>query len=524
MRHIPELQGKWFGNLDILFLQMSSPHKNYIGEMWIPIVKNLGTSFSVRILNDYRLCTMNPLNIQRILATDFDHYGKGKFFNDITSSMLGQGVFNSDGDLWQFHRKTIRPFFTKDRVSDLMLYERKADLALGKMQERLDAGIPVDFQDLAGRFTLDAASEFLLGTSVNALNAFLPLPYNHPSAKRELNGELLTSSSSDFATAFARAQVILLDRIERAPFGPLFEMKEDEIVVPMKEILKFVDPIVRNALSQTRRKVQKPEDKAVGSVEDDDESTFLMHLLESTDDMKMVVDEILNILVAGRDTTASLITSAVYFLTLHPDILARLRQEIESVCGSGTNRLSHEIIRNMKYLRAFLNETLRLIPPVPFNLRESNAETSWVDDEGNQLYVPKGTRVVMNIINMQRHEPYWGPDAHIFDPGRWLDARVQRYISNPFIFVPFNGGPRMCLGQQFAYTEASIFLIRLLSRYDRIKLEPEAQPPHTKPPAEWRDPSIEKKYGQTRMPIEQVLHRSHLTTYVDLAQNRLSIE
>ncbi|GJJ09820.1 hypothetical protein Clacol_004044 [Clathrus columnatus] len=489
MRRIPEFQGKWFGNLDIPFQLMNSHNKKYIGEMWIPMVKEFGTSFSIRILNDYRLCTINPLNIQRILVTDFDHYGKGKLFNDIMSSVLGRGVFNSDGDLWQFHRKAIRPFFTKDRVSDLMLYERKADLALDKMQERLDAGIPVDFQDLAGRFTLDAASEFLLGTSVNTLNAFLPFPFNHPSANRDLNGDLFTSSLSDFSTAFSRAQVIVRDRIERAPFGPLFEMKEDEVVAPMKEILSFVDPIVRNALSQRRRKVQKPEDKIV-----DDESTFLMHLLESTDDMKMVVDEILNILVAGRDLTASLLTSAVYFLTLHPDILARLRQEVDGVCGSSTNRLSHEILRNMKYLRAFLNETLRLVPPVPINLRESNAETSWIDDEGNQLYVPKGTRVVMNIFNMQRYEPYWGPNAHVFDPDRWLDARVQRYISNPFIFVPFNGGPR---------------------KYDRFWLQPEAQPPHTRPPPEWKDPNIEKKYGRTRMPIEQVLFRSHLTVYVD---------
>lgn len=70
------------------------------------MVNKLGTNFSIRILNDYRLCTMNPLNIQRILATDFEHYGKGNFVNAVISAMLGEGVFNSDGDLWQFHRKS----------------------------------------------------------------------------------------------------------------------------------------------------------------------------------------------------------------------------------------------------------------------------------------------------------------------------------------------------------------------------------------------------------------------------------
>lgn len=106
MRQAPRFKRRLPGGLDILLMQMTAHQKKYLGEMWIPIVNKLGTTFSIRILNDYRLCTMNPLNIQRILATDFEHYTKGKFFNDITSAMLGEGVFNSDGDLWQFHRKS----------------------------------------------------------------------------------------------------------------------------------------------------------------------------------------------------------------------------------------------------------------------------------------------------------------------------------------------------------------------------------------------------------------------------------
>lgn len=132
-----------------------------------------------------------------------------------------------------------------------------------------------------GRFTLDAASEFLLGTSVNTLNARLPFPHNHPLARLTLtDGSSATPHSSDFATAFSRAQVVIVDRIERAPFSPLFEMKKDEMVEPMREILKFVDPIVRNALSQKKRKAARP-DRGHSAV--DEEDTFLTHLLESTD-------------------------------------------------------------------------------------------------------------------------------------------------------------------------------------------------------------------------------------------------
>jgi cytochrome P450 len=78
------------------------------------------------------------------------------------------------------------------------------------------------------------------------------------------------------------------------------------------------------------------------------------------------------------------------------------------------------------------------------------------------------------------------PLAETFDPDRFLDERLGKYLThNPFIFLPFNAGPRICLGQQFAYNEISFFLIRLLQNFSSFELAPEAQPESSKPPAEW---------------------------------------
>jgi len=108
---------------------------------------------------------------------------------------------------------------------------------------------------------------------------------------------------------------------------------------------------------------------------------------------------------------------------------------------------------------------------------------------------------------MHRRTDLWGPDALKFDPDRFLDERVKKYLTpNPFIFLPFNAGPRICLGQQFAYYEASFFLVRLLQNFIGFSLAPDAQPEASKPPASWKN----RKGTQA---TEKIRLGQHLTMY-----------
>ena len=132
---------------------------------------------------------------------------------------------------------------------------------------------------------------------------------------------------------------------------------------------------------------------------------------------------------------------------------------------------------------------------------------------------------------MHRRTDLWGPDgkyathlphsthlltsttAAIFDPNRFLDARAPKHLTpNPFIFLPFNAGPRICLGQQFAYNEASFMLVRLLQAFDHIELAPDAQPAGSVPPDEWREEAEAGGRGD-RKAVERVWVKSHLTIY-----------
>jgi len=110
---------------------------------------------------------------------------------------------------------------------------------------------------------------------------------------------------------------------------------------------------------------------------------------------------------------------------------------------------------------------------------------------------------------MHRRKDYWGPDAEEFDPDRFLDERATKYLTpNPFIFLPFNAGPRICLGQQFAYNEMSFFLIRLLQNFSSMELDLGSQPPGSAPPQEW------KVSGKgTRKAVEKIFPKVHFTMY-----------
>jgi len=241
--------------------------------------------------------------------------------------------------------------------------------------------------------------------------------------------------------------------------------------------------------------------------EDGQPTTLLDHLVQQTDDDTIIRDETLNIMIAGRDTTMATLTFVIYCLSRHPEVLAKLRNEILSTIGK-TSTPTIEDVRQCKYLRAVINETLRLYPPVPFDVRHSKRSTVFRAPDGcKPYYIPGDVEVAYSVWMMHRRTDLWGPDATKFDPDRFLDERVHKYLTpNPFIFLPFNAGPRICLGQQFAYNEASFMLIRLLQNFDSITLTPDAQPPESRPPESW-------KAASGTQATEKLWPKSHLTLY-----------
>lgn len=490
----PSVPSNSFAGLDVVKALRWEYQFGYTGDLVSSWGEKLGHTMTAKILWEPRIFTSEPEYIKRILATDFEHFEKGPIFRDYMKSLLGTGVFNADGELWRFHRSMSRQFFTKDRISHFDNFDRHADLVLSKLKDRLREGVAVDVQDLFCRFTLDSASEFLFGSDVQSLSADLPYPSTTMGfTTRE------SHPSDSFADAFQKAQVASAARSRFSQFWHLMEFWEDKVEKEIQAVFDYVDPIVKRALEAKKA-------KEFPNADGGENETLLEHMTRLTDDPVILRDETLNIMVAGRDTTAALITFTVYMLSEHPRAYDRLRQEVISTLGN-EKRPTPEDLRNMKYLRAVLNETLRLFPSVPFNVRTATVDVTWPSlDGGKPWFIPAGTRCIYAPYVMQRRKDLWGPTAEEFDPDRFLDDRKALPTSNPFMFLPFNAGPRICLGQQFAYNEASFMLIRLVQSFKNFRLATEDNP-GSLPPPEW------KASGVGRKAVEKVNLKSHLTIY-----------
>ncbi|PBK58493.1 cytochrome P450 [Armillaria solidipes] len=492
----PSVRGS---GLSILRERVTSFRNGYPSDVFQKWSEQYGNTFTFSTFSDRRIFTTEPEHIKAILATQFQDFEKGHGFYSAAESLLGAGVFNSDDDIWKFHRTMTRPLFNKDRISDFDNFERHAVSTISQIKSRLREGYPIDFQDVVARFTLDSATEYLFGKDVNSTSAGLPYPAGSPLAD---NPHFVNHPSNTFVKAFAAAQEKSAIRLQRGQYWPLFEFWADTVKPHRQVVNEFVEPLLAEALD---RKIKG--DKRVGYEKDVDEGmSLLARLVENTDNTKVIQDELTNILVAGRDTTASLLTFAVYMMCEHPEMATRLRSEtLEKV---GTRTPTYEDVRDMKYLRAFLNETLRLYPSVPLNGRSSKVATTLPNKGRTPYYVPRDTRVGYSVFLMHRRTDLWGPDALEFDPDRFLDSRLHKYLTpNPFIFVPFNAGPRICLGQQFAYNEASYYLIRLLQTFSSFSLATDAQPAEGIPPKSWTETP-----GTTKG-RDKIMFGLHLTMY-----------
>ncbi|KLO17806.1 cytochrome P450 [Schizopora paradoxa] len=503
---VPVWKGKWPGNLDLMIYMKDQLDNNYLGASFLHFVDKLGPIFSMVVFGNAQFFTAEPAHIKQLLASEFDNFVKGEKTAEALNTVFGTGIFNADGNLWKFHRSMTRPFFTRDRISHFSTFESYAVEAISLLSKRADECRAVDVQDVFARFTMDIATESLFGSCVHSLRDALPYPC---SQSVHLSEEAPNpSQAAEFSRAFAESLFIAAKRLHMGSLWPLFEVLRDKTVEPMAVCNAYLEPFVVDALRK-KRKIQASTTTTCPKVDEiNDTDTLLDHLVRVTDDRKVIKDEIFNIMIAGRDTTATTLTFAVYFLAMHPEVTRRLRAEVIEKVGS-TRSPTYDDIREMRYLRAVINETLRLFPPVSFNVRTAIESTTLAPTipNGCPYYVPEGTPVIYSVFLMHRRTDLWGPDALEFDPDRFLDERLHKYLTpKPFIFLPFNAGPRICLGQQFAYNEASFMLIKLLQSFDSFALDPLAQPADTRPPEWW-------KGVPGRQSIEQLFPKTHATIY-----------
>lgn len=212
----------------------------------------------------------------------------------------------------------------------------------------------------------------------------------------------------------------------------------------------FANGIIAKAVAK------RSKEKAL-ALESENRYVFLDQLLDQTSDIVKIRTELLNILLAGRDTTASLLSNLCFTISHRPDIQSRLRDEID-----GLEDLGFETVKDLRYLRAFINESLRMYPIVPMNARQAAADTTLPlgggPDQQSPIFVPKGCYMGWNLYSIHRRKDIYGEDAEEFKPERWLDEGEKKGIRPGWGFLPFNGGPRICIGRKSQLSSISRIL------------------------------------------------------------------
>ncbi|KAL8908903.1 MAG: hypothetical protein Q9171_005246 [Xanthocarpia ochracea] len=340
-----------------------------------------GSTFKWNLMGDALIFTNEPKNLQAILATKFSDFDIGETRQQITKPFWGVGIFNSDGPLWAHSRALIRPNFTRELVSDTRTY----DSHVSNLISRVHPG-----------FVLSSCD------STNCLR---------PDAPEEVE---------QFVSDFAYAQRTVVRRIRMGKFAWLDW--DPGFGDACNRVHSYVKPFIERDIARRHSSLNAKE-KQYNTNPSDTQNTrycFLDELVKEENDSEHILGQVLNILVAGRDTTASLLSSLFFTLSRRSDVMAKLREEVSQLDGQAP---TYDDIKGMKYLNWAIKETLRMYSVVPMNTRNANKDTVLPSGGGldgrSPIFVRKGQMIVYQSYSLHRRSDLWGSDSNEFKPERW---------------------------------------------------------------------------------------------------------
>lgn len=234
----------------------------------------------------------------------------------------------------------------------------------------------------------------------------------------------------------------------------------------LKVLDDFVDTFIDKALALSPSELEKKTNH-------DEGYTFLHAIASYTRDRKVLRDQLVSILLAGRDTTACTLTWIIFEVSRQPHIIAKIREEIIEHVGLD-RKPTYQNLKDMKYLQHVINEALRLYPVVPYNVRlalhDTTLPTGGGPDGTQPIGVLKGTPIGYSTLVMQRRpDLYPSPETGFPHVDEFCPERWDKWTPKSWTYVPFNGGPRICIGQQFALTEMSYTLVRLFQKFETVE-------------------------------------------------------
>ncbi|GAO17715.1 hypothetical protein UVI_02058150 [Ustilaginoidea virens] len=405
------------------------------------------------------ILTREPEQIRSILATNFKNFGHGPQWHRLWRPFLGNGIFATDGQRWHRSRSIIRPMFVKARLRNMAIFDNCTNKLLSVLPP---SGTTVNMKDYFYRWALDTTTEFLLGENVNSLSS-----PDHEVA------EAMAVAQRIQMYIFVLKYVVTPSRIRAsrhhdgfARVAPL--IPKGDYYRAIRRIEEFIEPVIQRTIASPPPPPQQQVKES--SCQAGAQCSLLHSIAQVSRDPKVIRDEIMSVLLAGRDTTAATLSWAMYELSHAPGPWARLRSEVLRELGP-RGMPTYETLKNMKHVKNILNETLRLHPAIPINMRQALEDTTIPGAPGQpDVVLLKGDTVTINTMGMHARKDLYPQVSRTFaDPAVFTPDRWDHWSPAPWTYLPFHGGPRTCLGQNFALTEMAFCLARLAQRFERLE-------------------------------------------------------
>lgn len=382
------------------------------------LVRTYGDLVRIQFSQVWVYLVSHPDDVREVLQSKHRSFVKG-FGADLVRDALGYSVFAAEGELHRRQQKLMQPAFRGDAI------ERYAAMMIECFEHgdsTWRSGQTLDIVEEMHRLTMNVATKTLFNME--------------PSDRQKKLGHALT---------------VMLQGITQRVSNPYGILKANFPILPdreWKEALRVLDEEIHTII----------EDHEAGKLAKDD---LLGQLMAAADESgrklsrRQLRDETLTLFVAGHETTAIALSWAWYEAARDAAIQAKLQEEVARVCGGRTP--SYKDLPELRYCRQVFQESLRYYPPIHTFMRQALEQF-----ELRGYTIPRGSVFVISPY-IVHHDPRFYPDPDKFDPDRWTDDFSEKL--HKFAFFPFGGGPRVCIGERFAWCEGTLALAFFAQRW-----------------------------------------------------------
>lgn len=362
-----------------------------------------------------------PDYVKHILQDNNKNYHKS-FGYTIMKLLLGNGLLTSEGDFWRRQRRLAQPAFHRDRLATFVKIMTDAGNTHIKKWDSLPDGATVNLSTAMMQVTVDIVCKAMFSSDVEDAVAVVNKEFNVANEK-------------------------LINRITSPVKIPLWLPTPGNI--REQNSYKAIREVVEKIIDKRRQSAEHYDDLLAMLMEAKDEDTGEMMSNEQ------ILDEVVTIFLAGHETTAVALTWLFHCLEENSEAEEKMLADAQNVLHGNIPQL--EDLRALEYTRMVIDETMRLYPP------------AWVigrhalnDDEIDGYHIPKGVNTLIPVYAIHRDKRYWD-EPEKFMPERFSKEKAKSY--HKFLYFPFGGGPRLCIGNNFALMEMQLIAPMILQRY-----------------------------------------------------------